>query len=699
MAGEIDLGIDGLSAYTEVGSGGFATVYSAFEAGTARRVAVKVLAAIDEGGRRRFDREQRTMGQTTDHTNIVTLFRSGYTRPDDKPYLVMEYLAGGSLQDLIDAEGAAGVERAVTMILPIADALDYSHRAGIIHKDVKPANILVSGTGVVKLTDFGIAAIKEGTVTSQVAYSLAYTAPETFGARRDPASGEVADPRDERSDLYSLAATLYALATGRPPFHNDVPAALMHQILTEPAAPTGHDALDAFFLAAMAKDPEHRFATAADFATALRAAVALGEDRRTDDRSPVDDDETVVATEPLRPPDTSEPDTPDLDGLDSAADSPPPRRGGRRMLLGAGVIAVAALVAVAIALLRGDDGQPSAGSAETAEVAGAADGAATPADDDPAADPEPRSIADADAVYTGHDDGVLAVLPISDGRVASAGLDGTVQLWNPDDPATTIGVYRGHDEGVSAIAQLEDGRLASASGDETVQLWDPDDPGATLATFNDPGIQNIVSAPTATIAQALTQLADGRLAHGNMFCRVHLWDTAGGPEPVDTYLGHATQNCDSVRAVTPLSDGRLATGGDDHVVRLWNASDPAADLGAFEGHTTVVTAVVELADGRVASTSFDGTVQLWDPNNPDAAPATYTGHDGPVRAVIQLADGRLASAGEDRTVQLWNPDDPTATIAVYEGHASAVSALHELPDGRVVSASFDRTVHVWDPGS
>lgn len=102
---EIDLGIDGLSDYKEIGSGGFATVYSALEVTLDRRVAVKVLAAIDDAGRRRFDRERQSMGRTADHPNIVTPLRSGYTSPDNRPYLVMEYMAGGSLQDRIEAEG------------------------------------------------------------------------------------------------------------------------------------------------------------------------------------------------------------------------------------------------------------------------------------------------------------------------------------------------------------------------------------------------------------------------------------------------------------------------------------------------------------------------------------------------------------------------------------------------------------------
>ena len=270
---EIELGIQGLSDFDEIGSGGFSTVYSALEAGTNRKVAVKVLAAIDGAGRRRFDREQLTMGRTTSHTNIVTLLRAGYTDPGDKPFLVLEYLGGGSLQDHIDADRYSSWDQAVDLVLPIADALGYSHGNDIIHKDVKPANILLSNTGVVKLTDFGIAAIKEATATSQVAYSLHYAPPESFDIWHDTNTGLFTDPRDERSDLYSLAATLYALGTGTPPFTGPTARVLMAQILHHPVPATGNATLDRFLATAMAKDPGDRYPDASAFIDALSQSL------------------------------------------------------------------------------------------------------------------------------------------------------------------------------------------------------------------------------------------------------------------------------------------------------------------------------------------------------------------------------------------------------------------------------------------
>lgn len=212
MSENVDLGIEELSQFHPVGSGGFSTVYSAWDEGFNRLVAVKVLHSLDDDGRRRFDRERKIMGQLSAHPNVITPFRAGYTA-NRAPFLVMEYVEEGSLEDLAAALGPLPWTDAVDYIIAATEALGHAHEQGVLHRDVKPGNILLAD-GVPKLTDFGIAAIREAT-TSQVGYTLAHCPPETFT--------DGTDERDERSDLYSMASTLYTLISGHAPFDVEGP--------------------------------------------------------------------------------------------------------------------------------------------------------------------------------------------------------------------------------------------------------------------------------------------------------------------------------------------------------------------------------------------------------------------------------------------------------------------------------------------
>ena len=273
LAGATELGIPGLSECREIGSGGFARVYYAKQERFDRPVAVKVIDRIDARGKHRFEREQLTMGRMTAHDNVVVAYSSGYTS-DGLPYLVMEYLGGGTLADRVEADGPITWDRAVEWLLPVADALGHGHQLGIIHRDVKPENILLTSKGVTKLADFGIASIREASTTTQsIPFSLAHAPPETFRGGMDL--------RDERSDIYSLASTLFTIVEGRAPFHRDDPTdsqlAYIVRIADEPVPPLrrGPPELGRFLCRALAKNPADRPASAAEFMTELAAASQL----------------------------------------------------------------------------------------------------------------------------------------------------------------------------------------------------------------------------------------------------------------------------------------------------------------------------------------------------------------------------------------------------------------------------------------
>ncbi|HYX44814.1 MAG TPA: Stk1 family PASTA domain-containing Ser/Thr kinase [Acidimicrobiales bacterium] len=264
--------------------GGMAEVYLAHDQLLDRRVAVKVLfpdLAQDGSFVERFRREARAAAGLN-HQNIVSVYDFG--EDDGSYYIVMEYVDGPTLRDIIRSEGPFEPVRAAEVGADVAAALAVAHQHGIIHRDVKPGNVLLADS-LVKVADFGIARAGDPreslTMTGAVMGTATYLSPEQ-------AQG---NPIDHRSDLYSLGVVLYEMLAGRPPFSGDSPVAIAYRHLSEDALPPStHNsavppALDAAVLRAMAKDPDARYESAAQLRADL-LAVAQGAGEA---------DETVVA--------------------------------------------------------------------------------------------------------------------------------------------------------------------------------------------------------------------------------------------------------------------------------------------------------------------------------------------------------------------------------------------------------------------
>lgn len=194
----------------EIGRGGFGVVYRCSQPALQRTVAVKVLTAeLDEENRERFFREQRAMGQLTGHPNIVGVLQVGAT-DTGRPYLVMPYYPQDSLDVRVRRHGPLSGEEVLRLGVKVAGGLETAHRLGIVHRDVKPANILITDYGEPALTDFGIAHIAGGfkTATGSVTGSPAFTSPEVLRG----------DPPTPAADIYGLGATLFAALTGHAAF-------------------------------------------------------------------------------------------------------------------------------------------------------------------------------------------------------------------------------------------------------------------------------------------------------------------------------------------------------------------------------------------------------------------------------------------------------------------------------------------------
>jgi eukaryotic-like serine/threonine-protein kinase len=259
---------------TRIGYGGMGEIYRADDEVLGRTVAVKVLAeryARDESLRSRFTREAQAAARLSGEPNTVTIFDVG--DHEGRPYIVMEYLPGGSLADRLEREGAQPVGRSLDWLGQAAAALDAAHANGIVHRDVKPANLLLDNDERVKVADFGVASAADlGSFTEAgtVVGTAGYLAPEQ-------ARGERATPA---SDLYALAVVAFELLTGKRPFEREssTAEAIAHVSAAIPPASESNPALpqelDDALARGLAKQPEHRYGSASEFVGALREALA-----------------------------------------------------------------------------------------------------------------------------------------------------------------------------------------------------------------------------------------------------------------------------------------------------------------------------------------------------------------------------------------------------------------------------------------
>ena len=258
-----------------IGRGGMAEVHVALDARLGRTVAVKIMRADlanDDIFLARFRREAHAVAQMN-NPNIVNIYDSGEETvmtdsggTERLPYLVMEFVKGQTLRDVIKANGPLSQRDAEQVMLGVLNALEYSHHMGIVHRDIKPGNIMISEQGVVKVMDFGIArALDDSAATmtqSQgVVGTAQYLSPEQ-------ARGETVDMR---SDLYSAGCVLYEMLPGRPPFTGDSAVSIAYQHVSEVATPPSTlvpglpRMWDSICAKAMAKDRQNRYATAAEF--------------------------------------------------------------------------------------------------------------------------------------------------------------------------------------------------------------------------------------------------------------------------------------------------------------------------------------------------------------------------------------------------------------------------------------------------
>ena len=362
-----------------LGYGGMSEVHRGMDKRLGRDVAVKVLRADlarDPQFQLRFRREAQNAA-ALNHPAIVAVYDTGEVQSDfgPLPYIVMEYVDGHTLREIVKTQGPMSQQRVIEVMADVCAALDFSHKHNIIHRDVKPANIMINRAGAVKVMDFGIArALGEGqnvTQTAAVIGTAQYLSPEQ-------ARGEAVDAR---SDVYAAGCVLFELLTGEPPFTGDSPVAVAYQHVREdPRSPSEVNpqvtpALDAIVLKALSKNPINRYQSAAEMRADLvrvrsgqqpLAPIVMSEDERT---ALVNNPRATAQTRringagatryaPAPPPPTSYGDY----------DDEPDRRRGRRIAIGIAAAVVVGLLALTGYLIFG--GSPSVRQVAVPNVSG-----------------------------------------------------------------------------------------------------------------------------------------------------------------------------------------------------------------------------------------------------------------------------------------------------------------------------------------
>jgi serine/threonine protein kinase len=303
MTSLIGQSIDRYHILEQLGEGGMAVVYKAYDTHLDCSVAVKVILPSYEHTDKflkRFEREARALAKLS-HPNIVGVI--DYGQRDGLPYLVMEYLPGGTLKQKLGQ--SMSWQEAARLIAPIARALAYAHQQGILHRDVKPSNILITQSGEPMLSDFGLAKILEAQETVDLTGSMGVVGTPEYMAPEQITGNEV----DRRADIYALGVVFYELVTGRTPYRADTPAAVMIKAATEalprptlfiPGLPGN---VEQVILKAVEKDPGNRYQSMDEFAQVLERFAADREPfEHTQDRpAPVKMAPTVIATPPSFP--------------------------------------------------------------------------------------------------------------------------------------------------------------------------------------------------------------------------------------------------------------------------------------------------------------------------------------------------------------------------------------------------------------
>lgn len=642
-----------------IGQGGMATVYQAYHAPTDRMVAVKVMLPDirdKETFARRFEREAQLLA-SLQHIHIVPVF--DYGEEAGVSYLVMPLLPGKTLEDVINNQPLA-LGKTATYLRQLAAALDYAHSRGLLHRDVKPSNIMIDESGNALLADFGLTRLIDNhqsklTADSVIIGTPSYMSPEQGqGAALTPAS-----------DIYALGVVLYEMLAGHVPFEAETPISVIFKHVTEPI-PTENlsrnnvpDALIEVVEKALAKEPEDRYASATMLADAFDAALAA---LATPHSTAVN---TGVATRVS--PGAAAQDSVDGEAVDAPPISlaelkaPPdqkqkkkqaPAAPRRRFAVAGGMIA-ALLIVMGIGIgLRATGVLPLGGA-------------------------HPALLFEIAA----HQEAINDLAYSPDGlSLVSASSDDTARVWSTDTQEL-LTLIEGHTADVLSVAyHPEDPYIFTGGRDSMGYGWNPTTGDRVLTNFEGASLHQVRFSPLGTYLAYTT---------GSTVS----WNTSDIGTSDLKYLSDLSDSTYRSLAIN-APETLVAVGDEMGIVRLLNRATGAL-LTAFEIPDTIIHAIAFHPDGqRLAVATDDGTITMWDVEG--TLLTTWDAQGGIAHALAYTPSGRHLVAGyEDNLVRHWQLNTGSV-VEVFNGHEAPVLSLTLNSDGsRLATGDAAGNILIW----